>query len=677
METVEAKVSSSSLIGRVGTGIMYALIAAFLLWLTIASPAKMLFTVIRVALAVGISALLFIAANKLFDQTQRRWGLFQSVVGVVLGGVVAGWLYGNRLLTDFGLSRGWGGLVWVLLGAVSVGALLLALSEVRSASARLGVGLLGGAVAGGLVGLSIVESLWPALDWATALAYGAAFALVFAGAGALRGHIGKKSGVPLNWGLVGLALGWTLGSWGGADLGAGELYESVIAAGITGAVFGLRLGLTSFLDDNERVDVGSDSRKFIFLFPALLFIMGGLIIPLMRTFYLSLYDSNTVNFVRLRNFVEIFTNDSSFNLSGWPNLFTSRLFWAGVFVVVAGALGGFMARRKTGTGFELSSPSTSAMAAGALLVSWAAFSVLRGTILNNLWWVVTVTVLASVIGLAIAELANRAKFENVAKSLIFMPMAISFIGAGIIWRFMYLARDPSKPQTGFMNSIWVWLGEVTNDTTSKAVLAFVLTVIVIALIWLALRAMKVKASGVTLGASIAAIPFALLLLKLLTTGLGGYTITDAGEVRPDTILFLTEAPFNNMWIMVILIWIQTGFAMVIFSAAIKAVPNELIEAARIDGATEAQVFWTVTLPQIATTIGVVVTTLVVLVMKVFDLVKVTTNGNFDTQVIANEMWQRAFTELNFGLGSALAIVLFLSVLPIMYYNIRHMQKSES
>jgi alpha-glucoside transport system permease protein len=127
--------------------------------------------------------------------------------------------------------------------------------------------------------------------------------------------------------------------------------------------------------------------------------------------------------------------------------------------------------------------------------------------------------------------------------------------------------------------------------------------------------------------------------------------------------------------MVVLIWIQVGFSMVIFSAAIKAVPAELIEASKVDGATEAQTFWRVIVPQIANTIGVVVTTLVVLVMKVFDIVKVMTNGNFDTQVLANEMWQRAFTELRIGLGSALAVLLFVSVLPIMYINIRRMQKA--
>jgi len=140
------------------------------------------------------------------------------------------------------------------------------------------------------------------------------------------------------------------------------------------------------------------------------------------------------------------------------------------------------------------------------------------------------------------------------------------------------------------------------------------------------------------------------------------------------VLFIQEGPFNNMWLMVVLIWVQTGFAMVILSAAIKGVPTELIEAAKVDGATDSQVFWKITLPQIGPTIGVVVTALFVTVMKVFDIVYAMTNGNFGTQVIANQMWITAFGQSNLGLGSALAVVLFVSVIPIMWINLRRMQR---
>ena len=150
--------------------------------------------------------------------------------------------------------------------------------------------------------------------------------------------------------------------------------------------------------------------------------------------------------------------------------------------------------------------------------------------------------------------------------------------------------------------------------------------------------------------------------------------TTPARPSPTRSRFIQEPPFNNMWLMVILIWMQTGFAMVILSAAIKAVPDEIIEAARVDGATTSQIFWRITLPQIATTIGVVVTTLIVTVMKVFDIVKVMTNGNFGTQVLANDMYQQAFRFGNTGRGAALAVILFLSVLPVMIFNIRRMQR---
>jgi len=166
---------------------------------------------------------------------------------------------------------------------------------------------------------------------------------------------------------------------------------------------------------------------------------------------------------------------------------------------------------------------------------------------------------------------------------------------------------------------------------------------------------------------------AYLIYRIIGPGLGGYVETN-GVVKPRPVLFIQEGPFNNMWLMVVLIWVQTGFAMVILSAAIKGVPTELIEAAKVDGATDSQVFWKITLPQIAPTVGVVITALFVTVMKVFDIVYAMTNGNFGTQVIANQMWITAFGQSNLGLGSALAVVLFVSVIPIMWINLRRMQR---
>ena len=306
---------------------------------------------------------------------------------------------------------------------------------------------------------------------------------------------------------------------------------------------------------------------------------------------------------------------------------------------------------------------------GFFLLACAVLSTVRGTIFNNIWWVVVVTTLSTAFGLGVAVLADRSKGENVAKSLIFLPMAISFVGAGIIWRFMYIARPPTDTQTGVMNAIWVWLGSVSSSTTGKIVAVVVLGIVAVAMALLAQRAMKDK-RGATAGV---AIGFLLLMIyfiyRFLGPGLGGATADGAKE----TIIFFEDRPFNNVWLMVILIWIQTGFAMVILSSAIKAVPTELTEAAKIDGASESQIFWRVTMPQIAPTIGVVITTLIVTVMKVFDIVKVTTNGIADTQVIANQMFEAGFSDRNLGLGSSLATILFISVLPIMYVNVRRMQ----
>ncbi len=182
--------------------------------------------------------------------------------------------------------------------------------------------------------------------------------------------------------------------------------------------------------------------------------------------------------------------------------------------------------------------------------------------------------------------------------MIFLPMAISMVGAAVIWDFVY-ERQPSGAQTGLFNAIL----EKTGFQT---------------------RGFFVNASMI---------------------------------------------PWNNVWIMVIMIWIQTGFAMVVLSAAIKGVPDELLEAAKVDGATEVQTFWRVVIPQIRSTILVVITTLIIIVMKVFDLVKATTGGANRTNVLANEMFDQLVNG-RFALSSAFAVVIFALVIPIMIMNIR-------
>jgi alpha-glucoside transport system permease protein len=161
-----------------------------------------------------------------------------------------------------------------------------------------------------------------------------------------------------------------------------------------------------------------------------------------------------------------------------------------------------------------------------------------------------------------------------------------------------------------------------------------------------------------------------------------YAFTPAGEdqigvlnaawvaVGNDPEAWLQQPPWNSLFLIAIMIWIQTGFAMVVLSSAIKAVPDELHEAARVDGASEAQAFWRITVPQIRSTIAVVVTTLVITVLKIYDIVKVMTNGEFSTSVIANEMFDQAFINRDYGIGSALAVLLLIAVLPLMIVNVR-------
>jgi len=217
---------------------------------------------------------------------------------------------------------------------------------------------------------------------------------------------------------------------------------------------------------------------------------------------------------------------------------------------------------------------------------------------NNLLWLVVGTSLVLGFGLLIAVLADRSRFETIAKSVIFMPMAISFVGAGVIWNFVYEVRQKGDDQIGLLNAIW--------------------------------------------------------------TGVGG---------DPQAWTALLQ-PWNNLFLIVIMVWLQTGFAMVLFSAAIKGVPSELLEAARVDGANERQVFLRVMVPNIRGTIITVATTTIIFTLKIFDVVIVMTGGQFGTGVIATEFYRQYFTNRDFGIGSSLAIILFIAVIPVMIYNVR-------
>ncbi|NMF85400.1 sugar ABC transporter permease [Nodosilinea sp. P-1105] len=223
---------------------------------------------------------------------------------------------------------------------------------------------------------------------------------------------------------------------------------------------------------------------------------------------------------------------------------------------------------------------------------------------NNLLWLVLVTGISVSLGLVIAVLVDRVPYEPLAKALIFLPMAISFVGASVIWRFVYAYQPPGFEQIGLLNAIVVALGF-------------------------------------------------------------------------EPVGWLVNRTVNNFALIAIMIWLQTGFAMVLLSSAVKGIPQDVIEAARIDGANEFQIFWRITIPMINSTIVVVSTTIIVLVLKVFDIVFVMTGGNLDTDVIASRMIKEMFNFRNFGRGSAIAVILLLAVIPVMVANIRRFQQQEA
>lgn len=223
---------------------------------------------------------------------------------------------------------------------------------------------------------------------------------------------------------------------------------------------------------------------------------------------------------------------------------------------------------------------------------------------NTFLWVLLAPTFATALGLVIAVIVDRfgPLTEKVLKSFIFLPMAISFVGASVIWRFVYAFQPEGMPQIGVLNAIHTALGNAP-------------------------------------------------------------------------VAWLTIRPWNNLLLIFIMIWLQTGFAMVILSAAVKGVPKDLLDAARIDGAGEVRSFFNVTVPYIQGTILTVLTTIVFLVLKIFDVVYVMTSGQFGTNIIALRMYQEAFVQRNFGRGSALAVILFVVVIPLLIRNVRGMRKS--
>jgi alpha-glucoside transport system permease protein len=291
---------------------------------------------------------------------------------------------------------------------------------------------------------------------------------------------------------------------------------------------------------NQRENVRSSIRPWLFLAPALLLLGIYLLYPFIETFRLSFFDATDNVFVGLSNYLWVF-NDQNFLL----------------------------------------------------------------TIRNNFMWLLVVPTMATIFGLIVAVLADRVWWGNFAKSMVFMPMAISFVGASVIWKFVYDFRGPNSEQIGIVNAIVMGMGFEPQA-------------------WVTL-------------------PF-----------------------------------WNNFFLMAILIWIQTGFAMVILSAALRGVPTETIEAARIDGASELQIFFEILVPQVMSTILVVWTTITITVLKVFDIVMAMTGGQWDTSVLANLMYDWMFRGGgDYGRSSTLAMVLMFAVIPVMAFNIRRFRTEEA
>ncbi len=638
---------------------------------------KLVTTIIGVLVAVGAFTALWVGANLVFNQATQNFKRFSALAGAIVGMVVMIIIDGNQLITGVGIRPDtweWDALpiyvFWPLVGA-GIGAIVgLVLSRLDGRSARLGFGIAAGLGIGLLIAAVLKSRYQLAMRTNPLLLWPTVGIVLAVASNALR----RRD--PLKGAVTGAFLGWLYGSFGGGLQGVAQanLTETLVAGGVAGALAGARIGLTSNPGVVERARIDEKSRAWIFVGPAFLFYTSMLILPAIQTFVLSLKNRDSDAWVGAENYRTVFTDPKNIDTSDFAGFWGSSILPWFIFLLVAGLVLAFLLGRETGQPLNfVGAPLVPLLMAGALL-SFAVFTHLRGTIINNLWWVVGVTLLATSLGLAMAKFSDGAPGEAVAKSFVFMPMAISFVGASIIWRLiMYQARNVTKDQTGVLNAAWVWLGEVTTVQPGQLIIGLIFLLAAAALGFAAIRSLSNSPAAAGLYLVLSVFPL-WVAYRTFNGGIGGYEFAESGDRIPLPNNFVQDGPYNNFWLMLILIWIQTGFAMVILSAAIKAVPDDFIEAAKIDGATDSQVFWRITVPQITPTILVVATTIMVNVMKVFDIVKVTTNGQFGSQVLANAMYQEAFLNFDRGLGAALAIVLFLGVLPVMVWNVYNLTK---
>jgi len=681
----------------IARGVLISVVVVALSWFIIDNAVDMdrLASTIRVvAIAIAVVGGLWISLNQIFNLATISWPAFMTVTGGGLAAIGFAILRGNRALrslvlaedtAELGAGAGLAGrLEWPIFGFVVFGVAFFAMSMFSSRPLRMVIGGAVGAITGFLIAGNMQVWQRPDLNWIAIVISVAVGVGVFVGLAALV----KSPNLPV-FAPFGAIAGFVFGAWLASpwhtQVTDAALNDARIGSIIPLSLLGAAIGFFNRPTTGQITRMDSRARAVIFLGPALLFLLAALVIPAIGTIVLSFGNRSGDAFVGLDNYRTLLGDDRTFDLSNWSSFFTSQLFYVGVALLLTGMLIGVTTgkRRDNEISFVGTGGSIGSIAIGVMLLAFAALSVLRGTFFNNLWWVITVTTMSTVIGLTIAVLAERAgRLESAVKSLIFMPMAVSFVGASIVWRLQYQPRDVSNEQTGVLNASWIALGKLARagqpGNTYPAVARFialgVLAAIVVGIVLSGIKRFQRRES--LTGHSAGFVVFGYLLVELLRRSLGGFGIEADGTIIPETVVFLQDPrPFNNLYLMVILIWIQTGFAMVILAAAIKAVPQEFIEAAKVDGATEGQTFFRVILPQILPTLGVVVTTLIVLVTKVFDIVAVSTGGNFGTNVLANDMIDQSFSFFNRGLGAAIAVFILISVLPVMLLNVRRMQQA--
>jgi len=299
---------------------------------------------------------------------------------------------------------------------------------------------------------------------------------------------------------------------------------------------------------------------------------------------------------------------------------------------------------------------------------------------NNILWLIIVPAASTAFGLLAAQLTDRIRWGNFAKSLIFMPMAISFVGASVIFKLIYDTRPVDTNQIGVLNAVWLQFnGGVGSFLILRLVPAALVVCFVATLAYVgyntARKRLRPSHHQRSVLGGVGAAGVMVLCLIGAVMGIGaffGVFTFDYPYGEPQT--WLTTPTWNSILLMVVLIWIQTGFAMVILSAALRGVPEETIEAAIVDGANVFQVFFKIKMPQIAGTIVVVWTTITLTVLKVFDIVFAMTNGQWETQVLANYMFEQLFRANDWGVGSAAAIVIMLMVSPILIWNVWNVRK---